>query len=154
MNHVTQPNSKSINDDVENRLIMQQFDTEDVVLNLISPHNCDVRISNSTDWPPDLLFDITYGTAAFKSWGDPDFRALLQGINNRGKGDSGAQVDNTEPSAHDKRAARWAEAEDQAGDTQAVAQDDCMDLVLALWAHNARKHQDEAEVTNADRTQD
>jgi len=83
VNHVVQPNSKSINDDVENRLIMQQIDTEDVVLNLISCR--DFKLCKSS-WPG----------------GDPDFRALLRGINNRGKGgggDSGAQVDNTEPSA-------------------------------------------------------
>jgi hypothetical protein len=171
VDHVTQPNSNPISPGVAKRLILQQFsNTGEAFFNLLFPHNCDVRISDSPDWPPDMLFDITYGSAALKSWGDPHFRQLLQGSHNRsrgsrgrggggqrggrkGKGKGRAQEDNHKLSARDVRAAaRRGEAEGQAGESR----DDSLDLVLAFWKYNARIHQyrDSDEVMNTDRNRD
>ena len=174
MNHVTHSNSNSISYDVEKRLILQRFNnTGEAFFNLIFSHNCDARISDSPDWPPDMLFDITYGSAALKAWGDPRFREFLQGSHNRdrgsrgrggggqrggrkGKGKGRAQEDNHKQSARDVRAAKWAarwgEAEGQAGESRP----DSLDLIVAFWKYNARIHQyrDSDEVMNTDRNQD
>jgi hypothetical protein len=58
--HVTQLNGVGMNYVVQERLILQHFDNNGPVLDVVSPHNCGVRISDSADWPPDLLFDAAY----------------------------------------------------------------------------------------------
>ena len=56
-----------------NRLTLHHFIIPNIVINNTTPFNSDVRISNSDEWPPALLFDAAYRCAALKSWGVPAF---------------------------------------------------------------------------------
>ena len=55
------------------RLTFQHFNNRDIATTLLAPHNSDARQSNSNEWPPPLLFDVAYGSAALKTWGVPLF---------------------------------------------------------------------------------
>ena len=64
-------------DPEEKRLTFQHFDTHNLVVMTMAPHNCDARLSNGADWPLDVIFDAAYGIAALKAWGTPTFREFL-----------------------------------------------------------------------------
>jgi len=122
------------------------------------------------DWPSDLVFDVSYGCAALKQWGDPTFTALIRdritninrgrgggagrsggasGGGGRGAGGSGGDPNRT--TAHAECAAKQARVkEEMTADTQ----DGYADVVLALWTQNATKRQRQAEVKKANRTRD
>lgn len=156
--HVTDVKTLSNNiGSIQRRLTLQHFDVHDHNITLLAPHNSDVRISNGDNWPPDLLFDVTYGCAAIQSWVDPAFRSLIQSHNRgRGRGGGGDGCDNharsEKPGIVERafRTVRRAKAKDQGRHTA----DDSADLVLALWMYNARRGQRQAEAKNADRTRD
>ena len=61
------------------RLTFQHFNNRDIVATLVAPHNSDARQSDSNEWPPLFLFDVTYGSAALKMWGVPLFVNLARG---------------------------------------------------------------------------
>ena len=56
------------------RLIFQHFNVDDPAVRVWAPHNSDARQPNSNVWPPPVMFDISYGCAALKTWGVPDFK--------------------------------------------------------------------------------
>ena len=151
--YVLQPNAVNIGIGAERRLTLQHFNNNDTALAIIGPHNCDARISNSNDreWPSDLLFDVSYGCAALKQWGDPTFVTAMRGIINRGRGrGTGGGEDPHGTAARSERAARRAKAKDTAMTVD--TQDDYADVVLALWTRNAKTHQRQAQAKKADRT--
>jgi hypothetical protein len=69
---VTQPSASN------KRLTLQHFNSNDVVVNIIAPHNSDARFLRSNEWPPPLIFDVAYGSAALKTWGVPEFIAFAR----------------------------------------------------------------------------
>jgi len=176
--YIQQPNAVTIDPLAEKRLTLQHFDNNDPVINMSAPHNSDARISASIEWPSDLVFDVSYGCAALKRWGDPAFIALIRGHitnTNRGRGRGGGRgggrpsgsgkgggrsgrgggggggVDKVETRA--QRAVRLKQANAQAMDT-ADPQDDYADIVFALWTQNAKKRQHGADMKKADQTRD
>ena len=60
---ITQPS------DAHNRLTLHHFAVRDPLTAYVAPHNSDARRSDSDDWPPPLIFDVSYGCAALKTWG-------------------------------------------------------------------------------------
>jgi hypothetical protein len=92
--NVTQPNGVGIDLAVRQRLTLQHFQKPDTLVMWSAPHNSDARLPDSGESPSDLLFEVAYGCAALKWWGDPAFRALIQnrihgdgdGNGNRGGG--------------------------------------------------------------------
>ena len=70
---VTQPS------DATRRLTIQHFDLNDFTTEMIVPHNSDARISDSTEWPPPVMFDIAYGCAAIKTWEAASFIDFARG---------------------------------------------------------------------------
>jgi len=148
---------------VPRRLTLQHFNNTDPIITAHAPHNSDARISNSPDWPSDMVFDVSYGCAALKHWGDPTFIAIIRNhianLNSRGRGRGrgggrgigiGRGSNGNESCA--ERAARRARAIDQAN--IADSWDDYADVVLALWMQNATKRQQQAEAKKVDRTRD
>ena len=88
--HVTQPNGDDINFLVRERLTLQHFKNNDRIVAMVAPHNSDARMSDSAEWPPDLLFDVAYGCAALARWGDSALKDLISiNNNNRGSGNGG-----------------------------------------------------------------
>jgi hypothetical protein len=75
---VLQPNANLIHvssvTPEEKRLTFQHFDTNDPVVMIVAPHNCDAHVPDDADWPPDLIFDAAYGVAVVKAWGTPAFK--------------------------------------------------------------------------------
>jgi hypothetical protein len=132
------------------RLTIHHFvDNIDPVITSIAPHNSDARISDSPNWPSDLVFDLSYACAALKTWGNPAFVALLRERAGAGKGRGGGD-NGIDPRA--ELLARRARAKEQA--SIADSQDDYADVVLALWTQNARMRRGQAEMKKADRTRD
>ena len=81
---VTQPTADHVGFVIEpslasSRLTLQHFSDRDVIATLVAPHNSDARQSDSNEWPPLFLFDVTYGSAALKMWGVPLFVNLARG---------------------------------------------------------------------------
>ena len=60
------------------RLTFQHFNVDDPLLPLVAPHNSDARPSDSNEWPPPLMFDISYGCAALETRGVPDFQEFAR----------------------------------------------------------------------------
>lgn len=79
---VMQPNAQHLGFNpsiATSRLTFQHFSAPDVVTALVAPHNSDARQRVGHDnWPPTLLFDISYGCAALHTWGVPQFVELAR----------------------------------------------------------------------------
>jgi len=146
------------------RLTLHHFNNIDPVM---PPHNSDARISDSAEWPSDLLRCFLLRCFLWlccpQTTGDPSFIALLRGriadtIIGRGRGRGGgggrgrgARGDRGESGSGSGVTTRaMAKAQARTADTQA----DYAGMVLALWTQNARKHQHQVEVKKADRIRD
>lgn len=171
---VTQPSI------ADKRLTFQHFNTHDLVVQMIAPHNSDARRSVGDEWPPPLIFDVAYGCAALKTWGVAAFIVLARNhtqdiyYNNRhndddhgrgisrGRGGHGGhgRGDGKPDNGHsqqkrdrDARAAnRQAKFGRQASDITRSQSPDFAEIILGLWMQNARKSQDIARAMKADRT--
>jgi len=171
--HVTQPNGDDINFLVREPLTLQHFNNNDRVVAMVAPHNSDARISDSAEWPPDLLFDVAYGCATLAWWGDPAFKDLISinnnnGSRNRGRGNTRgrggnrgrgrgggrgkgqAKANNQGNRDRVERAAKREKAKNQATNTADTWTADCAELVFALWTSNARKTQRQPEAEAKD----
>ena len=104
---VTNPGFITHPSDAHNRLTIHHFAVRDQITAFVAPHNSDARRSDSDDWPPPLIFDVSYGCAALKTWGVPTFMDFTQirtrhiyyndgdnnGDENGDSGDGGPSVD-------------------------------------------------------------
>jgi len=163
--------------EAQERLTIQHFNDRDPVATLVAPHNSDARLSDSVDWPLDLIFDVAYGCAALTTWGVPEFKEFAcihtqriyynDGDNNGNKnGDSGdgGPSDNGQGGRRsqqiidcDAQTAKQAQVKDsgqQASSTADSEAPNIADMVLGLWMHNARKVQHQAHAMKADRTRE
>ena len=79
---VMQPNAQHLGFNpalATSRLTLQHFNALDVATALVAPHNSDARQRlDHHDWPPPLLFNISYGCAALRTWGVPQFVQFAQ----------------------------------------------------------------------------
>jgi len=152
--YVVRPNTVDVGTGRTQRLTIHHFvDNIDPVITSIAPHNSDARISDSPNWPSNLVFDVSYACAALKTWGNPAFVALLRDrYRGRGRGaGAGGGGNGIDPRA-ERLARRRARAKEQASIVD--SQDDYADVVLALWTQNARLRRGQAEKKKADRTRD
>ena len=78
VDHITRRGGVDIDIRVERRLTLQHFNNADKFAAEFAPHNSDARMSDNAEWPPDLLFDVAYGCAAPRWWGEPTFIAFVQ----------------------------------------------------------------------------
>jgi hypothetical protein len=81
---------------VQRRLTLQHFNNTDPIITAYAPHNSDARISNSPDWPSDMVFDVSYACATLKQWGDPTFIPLIRdriANINRSRAETGAKAE-------------------------------------------------------------
>ena len=148
------------------RLTLQHFNALDVATALVAPHNSDARQRvDHDDWPPPLLFDISYGCAALCTWGVPQFVQFTRqhtkhidydedSDDDYEMGDGGGGKPDVQLMS--KRALRAAarvkgRQEMQAVDSQVP---DFADMILALWMRNARKGQGQAHGAKAGKTQE
>jgi len=175
--HVIQPTAVDIGVAARQRITLQHFDTDDDPnIAITAPHNSDARISNSTEWPSDLVFDLAYGCAVLKQWGDPTFITTMRDRINRGRGRGGGRGGRGGSRGGGSRGGGRGRggggAKGRGGDPHRTAltraeraakreqartvppQDDYADVVFALWTHNATKRQRQAEAKEADRTRD
>ena len=154
--YVIQPNAVDIGVAATQRLTLQHFDNDDdPVLAICAPHNSDARISNSTEWPSDWVFDVSYGCAVLKQWGDPTFITAIRDRINRDRGGGrGGRGRGRGPNrtARAERAAKRRREKEQA--RTVAPQDDYAGVVLGLWTHNAPRRQRQSEAKEADRTRD
>ena len=156
--YVIQPTAVDIGVAARKRITLQHFENDDPIVTMNAPHNSDARISN-TDWPSDLVFDISYGCAVLKQWGDPTFITTIRdrinrgrGRGGRGRGGGGGKGRGGDPHGIAPTRAERAAKREKA--RTVPPQDDYADVVLALWTHNATKRQRQAEAKEADRTRD
>ena len=165
--YVLQPNAANIGCAATQRLTLQHFDNDDPIISMNAPHNSDARISNSAEWPSDLVFDVSYGCAALKQWGDPTFITTIRDNINRGRGGGrgrGRGKGRGRGRGRGRGAGRGGSGSGSGGvTTRAMAKDqartmdtqnDYADVVLALWTQNATKHQRQTEAKKADKTRD
>jgi hypothetical protein len=141
------------------RLTFQNFSNDNSVVNLIAPHNSDVRIADSDKWPPPLIFDIAYGCAALNTWGVPAFndfartqtRDIYYNDREDENNDGGDREHQKQVEERDKQATERTKR--TAGRKGNSANPDIADMVCALWMLNARKGQHQVHAMEADRNQ-
>jgi hypothetical protein len=159
---VTQPNADRLGFVIQpslasSRLTFQHFNNRDVVTALLAPHNSDARQLDSKEWPPPLLFDVAYGSAALKTWGVPLFvnfvRGRTRGIYYPNNGDDGGVGQSKKCSQ--KMLDRAARREEKRRVVRQVGNTvDTYDMILALWMHNARKGRRQARAMKAEKTRE
>jgi hypothetical protein len=185
---VLQPNSQHLGFSpslAADRLTLQHFQNADHITVFAAPHNSDARhCVGHDDWPPPLLFDVSYGCAALHTWGVPDFVNLTRqhtrdvyyddgnddngnggggnggggngsgGGRGSGNGGGGGGQPDVEPMT--KRALRVAAREKVRQKMRAVDSQtpDLAEMILAFWMHNARKGQRQARAAKAEKTQE
>jgi len=153
--YVVRPNTVDIGAGGTQRLTIHHFvDNIDLVITSIAPHNSDARISDSPNWPSDLVFDVSYACAALKTWGNPAFVALLRDryrVRGRGASRGGGRGRGGGGNGSAERLASRERAKEQA--SIADSQDDYADAVLALWTQNTRMRWGQAE-KKVDRTRE
>ena len=151
----------------QKRLTFQHFNTDDPIVMHMAPHNCDARLPNDADWPPDVIFDAAYGIAAIQTWGTKTFRKFIWnstrdmynyedvgGDENGGGGDTnegnGAQRPEVGRSERAERAANRAKKRN--GGRQETP--DIHDMLLGIWRLTAREGQRKALAVKAERTKE
>ncbi len=170
---VTQPSLAN------SRLTFQHFNNRDVATSILAPHNSDARQSESNEWPPPLLFDVTYGSAALKTWGVPLFVDFARGRtkniyypenddndDENGEGGGGGEPDynvsgvgqskkrSQQMLDRDARAARREEKRRVGWQASSTETPDFADMILGLWMHNARKGRRQARAMKAEKTRE
>ncbi|KAF8716083.1 hypothetical protein AX14_012436 [Amanita brunnescens Koide BX004] len=136
------------------RLAFHNFKCSDFMVQHLVPHNS-VAVQSNNDGPPRFLFDVAYGCAALKTWGVRDFVQFAEEKTKEfyyhdvdyddddedDDSDNGHSVRGAGKRARNVRAMKgarhsWTATAENAGDSEAV---DILDVVMGLWAHNARK---------------
>jgi len=167
---VQQPNAQLVHASStppeQKRLTFQHFDTNNLVVMTMAPHNCDARLPNNADWPPDVIFDSTYGIAALKKWGTKNFNDFIRnstrdmyhndedaGGDENGGGDEGNRVQRPPEGGRSERAERAANrAKKRNGSLQEST--DFHDILLGIWKLNAQEGQRKARAVKAERTKE
>lgn len=65
----------------EKSLTLQYFPgiETSAILTLFAPHNLDIRQAEDTSkWPPDILFNISYAAGALQAWGSEEFKEYVR----------------------------------------------------------------------------
>lgn len=154
------------------RLTLQHFVTSKLgpVLSHFAPNNSDARQPQDTNnWPPAVILDIFYASAAVRSWGPKTFIKFVREISREyyynddnaesdnamdddtsGPGDPNTSVSD-QPTPRSARYASRTANKMQATDKQEEATfSDVMDGVLALWMHPSRKGQPKGQRTQSE----
>lgn len=141
------------------RLTFHNFNCSDFVVQRLIPHN-PVAVQSNNDWPPRLLFDVAYGCAALKTWGVRGFMKFAEETtkefyyhdvdNDNDDSDNGHSVAGKQERVHQKKTVPG-ETPEKAGDSEAV---DILDVVVGLWAHNARKDMRRARMMGEEQTRE
>lgn len=171
---VRQPTADLLGFNVEpsvanSRLTLQHFETLDAFTRYVVPHNSDARQSDGDDWPPPLIFDVAYGCAALRAWGEDAFvqfcRMRAKGIydglrDDNGGGGGGDMGDSGDAGDGGSEQNRSDEQPDvtpfkrspyklcshdmakQKGKGKTREDDDITyaDMIMALWTLNAKKN--------------
>jgi hypothetical protein len=163
----------------DRRLTLQHFNNRDHVVDRNAPHNLDARQSDSDEWPPPLIFDVTYGCAALKMWGEHMFVNFAEehvrniyynrednggdggggsrngGNRGDGKPDDGqSEKHSQQVHGHDAWTERRMKACQRANNT-GDSDLDFFDIILGLWMFNARlKDQHQARAMGEDKTRE
>jgi hypothetical protein len=143
---------------VSHRLTLQHFDEVGHSLNLTAPHNSDARRPDDTsEWPPDLIFDFFYGCAAVKAWGRNLFiMRVRKSVTDRYHDNADPEVPDVgelgDDTSHTRRIREQADARNERADfrkrkrlSQVASNpaesglDDMMDVVMTLWTRLTRK---------------
>jgi hypothetical protein len=142
------------------RLTFHNFSCSDYLVQFVS-HNS-VAVQSNNDWPPRFLFDVAYGCAALKTWGVKEFVQFtvektkefyyhdVGNDSDDGHSVRGAGVRRNK-TVRAKKADRHSQTEtlEKARDSGAV---DILDVVVGLWAHNARKDMRRARMMKEEQT--
>ncbi|EDR14543.1 uncharacterized protein LACBIDRAFT_321675 [Laccaria bicolor S238N-H82] len=142
------------------RLTFHNFSCSDNVIQFLVPHISVAVQSNNDCSPPPFLFDIAYGCAALKAWGVKEFAQFSSEKSKefyyhncedddihsaRGAGQS--------KTVRAKKAGCHSQTKTlaKAGENEEV---DYWDVVLRLWAHNARKDLHRARMMQKEQTRE
>ena len=153
----------------QKRLTFQHFNTRDLAVTALAPHNCDARLSDNNDWPPDVIFDAAYGIAALKTWGTKTFLEFIWNstwdMYHNSEDASGDENDRGDDTNEGNRVQRLPEdgqsehaeftanrAKKRKGNQQANA--DYHDMLLGIWKLNARDGQRKAQAVKAERNKE
>ena len=150
------------------RLTFHNFSCRDKVIQFIAPHNV-VAVQSNNDCPPPFLFDVAYGCAALKAWGVKNFvQSTWEKTKEFYYHDCEDDDDDDGDDSHSvrapgtvlqsktvraKKAYRRSRTEtlEKAGDSEAV---DILDVVMGLWAYNARKDMHRARMMKKEQTRE
>jgi hypothetical protein len=157
----------------EKRLTFQHFNTNNVVIIGVAPHNCDAHLPDDVDWPLDLVFDAAYGIAALKKWGTPKFQEFIQNStsalyhehkdnggdkNNRGndmdEGNGGQKQPALGQSERSQRAAKRTKTRNDGQTGNAKQPHDFHDMLLGIWMLTAKEDLRKARAEKAERTEE
>ena len=137
----------------QKRLTLHHFDTHGLVVRTLAPQNCDARLPDHADWPPDVIF-AAYGIAALKTWGTSPFLEFIRNStrdmyhnDEDASGDENDGADDTKEDNRvwrppkDGRRERAERAANQAKKSNGSrhASTDFHDLLLGGWKLNARE---------------
>jgi hypothetical protein len=153
----------------QKRLTFQHFNTCDLAVRTLAPHNCDARLPDDGDWPLDVIFDAAYGIAALKTWGTKIFFEFIRnstrdmyhndqdaGGDENDRGDDTNEGNRVQRPPEDGRSERAERAANRAkkrnGSWQAGM--DFHDMLLGIWKLNAREGQRKARAVKAKRTKE
>jgi hypothetical protein len=135
----------------------------------LAPHNCDARVSDGADWPPDVIFDAAYGIAALKTWGTRSFHDFIRistsAMYNDDEDAGGDKSDDTNEgnsrrppedgrNERDERAANWATKRKGGRQASNANQIDFHEMLLGIWKLTAMEGQRKAQAVKAERTKE
>jgi hypothetical protein len=140
----------------DKRLTFQHFNTHDLIVQTVAPHNSDARRSVGDGWPPPLIFDVAYGCAALKTWGVAAFTVFARNHTNDIYYDNGGNGDDHGGGGRGGRSVRGRGTKlgRQASDIAHSQSPDFADMILGLWMHDVRKNQHKVHAMKADRTRE
>jgi hypothetical protein len=132
------------------RLTFHNFSCSDYLVQFLVPHNS-VAVQSNKDWPPRSLFDVAYGYAALKTWGVKEFvqftwektKEFYYHDVDCDDSDDGHSVKGARKQAMVRRnktvQAKKADRHSQTETLEKAGAVDILDVVMGLWAYNARK---------------
>jgi len=133
------------------RLTLQHFNVSDLIIMNMAPHNSDARQHvDHDDWPPPLLFDVSYGCAALNTWGEDQFVNLTRQRTRHIYYDDDDDENGNRGDRHARAVRRDMEKQEAQAVQAADSQTNFADIILGLWTYNARKGQRQARTMKAE----
>jgi hypothetical protein len=124
------------------RLTLQYFfDAKSTILSQFAPNNQDARPPEDLlAWPPALIFDFMYGSAAVHKWRSETTIDMLYGLAKdtyyveQTPEAAYARIERRKQDRADRALRRAEKAAARQGEPQEMSRDDIMDILMFLWS--------------------